>query len=433
MSSSWIAFRALVRKDVLSFVRDRRALVVSVLTPILIAAFFGYLFGDHDEPGRAKMAVAVVDLDGSSLSRQVVAGLAGEAALATEAMDAARARDLVRRGKVRVAVVLPAGFGAAATRALFGGAAKPAVELLYDPSQSFARPVVEGLLTLHVMQTATRELFSANGSTAAVEATLADVRANAALAPERRADLTRLLEAVRDFQARQPAAPAGGAAPGGGGLTVPFAVSDVAVSAGPRYNGYAHSFAGMSVQFILFMGIDAGVGILLQRQQGVWRRLRAAPLSRGVLLAARCTATTLIALGILAAVYLVAMLVFGVRIEGSVAGFAAVCVAFALFTSATGLLIAALGRSVQATRGLSTLVVLLLVMLGGAWVPSFVFPEWLQQATVFVPTRWAVDGLDAMTWRGLPLAAAVAPVAVLIGTALAFAALALWRFDWDAD
>src|SRR5208283_3250307 len=112
--------------------------------------------------------------------------------------------------------------------------------------------------------------------------------------------------------------------------------------------------------FILFMGIDAGVGILLQRQQGVWRRLRAAPLSRGVLLAARCTATTLIALGILAAVYLVAMLVFGVRIEGSVAGFACVCVAFALFTSATGLLIAALGRSVQATRGLSTLVVLLL-------------------------------------------------------------------------
>ncbi len=432
MSSSWIAFRALVRKDVLAFVRDRRALVVSVLTPILIAAFFGYLFGDHDETGRSRMAVAVVDLDASRVSRQVVAGLAGEASLATEAMDAAHARELVRRGKVRVAVVLPAGFGAGATRALFGGAAKPLVELLYDPSQSFARPVVEGLLTLHVMQTVTRELFAANGSIEAVEATLADVRANPAIAPERRADLTRLLEAVRDFQARQAAAPAAGAALGRGGMTVPFGLSDIAVSAGPRYNGYAHSFAGMSVQFILFMGIDAGVSILLQRQQGVWRRLRAAPLSRGVLLAARCTATTLIALGILAVVYLVAALVFGVRIEGSVAGFAAVCVAFALFTAATGLLIAALGRSVQATRGLSSLVVLILVMLGGAWVPSFVFPEWLQQVTMFVPTRWAVDGLDAMTWRGLPLAAAVAPVAVLTGTALVFAALALWRFDWDA-
>ena len=432
MNIRWIAFRALVRKDLLVFVRDRRALIVSVLTPILIAAFFGYLFGgDHDDAERGKMPVAVVDEDGSDASRQVAAGLAGEASLATELTDAVQARDRVRQGKVRVAVVLPKGFGAAARRALFGGGEKPVVALLYDPSQTFARPVVEGLLTLHVMQTVTRELFSANGSTSGIDATLADVRASERLAPAMRTDLTTMLEAVRAFQARQPASPGGGG--GGGGMTVPFGLDDVPVSAGPRYNGYAHSFAGMSVQFILFMGIDAGVGILLQRQQGVWWRLRAAPLSRGVLLGARCAATTLIALGILAAVYLVAGIAFGVRIHGSVVGFAAVAVAFALFTSATGLLVAALGRSVPATRGLSTFVVLLLVMLGGAWVPSFVFPAWLQQATVFVPTRWAVDGFDAMTWRGLPLSAAVAPVAVLLGTTLVFAALALWRFDWEAD
>ncbi len=433
MSPALVAFRALVRKDLLAFVRDRRALIVSVLTPILIAAFFGYLFGgERGDAARSKMAVAAVDQDQSPLSREVLAGLAGEASLAVEPMEAARARELVRQGKVRVAVVLPAGFGAAAGRALFGGAAKPVVELLYDPSQPFTRPVVEGLLTLHVMQSATRELFGARGTTAAVDATLADVRSSATLPPTTRSDLTTLLEAVRTFQSRQPPAAADAAAPAGG-LSVPFGLRDVPVSAGPSYNGYAHSFAGMSVQFILFMGIDAGVGILLQRQQGVWRRLRAAPLSRGLLLGARATATTLIALGILAVVYLAAGLLFGVRIEGSVAGFVAVAVAFAAFTSATGLLIAALGRSVPATRGLSTFVVLILVMLGGAWVPSFVFPDWLQRATVFVPTRWAVDGLDAMTWRGLPLEAAAAPVAVLLGTAVLFAALALWRFDWDAD
>ena len=434
MNTRWIAFRALVRKDLLAFVRDRRALIVNVLTPILIAAFFGYLFGgDHDDAERGRMAVAVVDQDGSDTSRAVAAGLAGEASLVTEVDDAARACVCVLEGKVRVVVVLPKGFGTAARRALFGGGEKPVVELLYDPSQTFARPVVEGLLTLHVMQTVTRELFSANGSTTAIDATLADVRGSERLAPAMRSDLTTMLEAVRNFQARQASASPAGGGQQSGGMTVPFGLSDVAVSAGPRYNAYAHSFAGMSVQFILFMGIDAGVGILLQREQGVWRRLRAAPVSRGVLLGARCTATALIALGILAAVYLVAGLVFGVRIHGSVAGFVAVAVSFALFTAAMGLLIAALGRSVAATRGLSMLVVLILVMLGGAWVPSFVFPAWLQRATVFVPTRWAVDGFDAMTWRGLPLSAAVVPVALLLGTALLFAALALWRFDWEAD
>ena len=53
----------------------------------------------------------------------------------------------------------------------------------------------------------------------------------------------------------------------------------------------------------------------------------------------------------------------------------------------------------------------MMVMLGGAWVPTFIFPAWLQQVTLVVPARWAVDGLDAMTWRGLGLAGAVAPIA----------------------
>jgi ABC-2 type transport system permease protein len=64
-------------------------------------------------------------------------------------------------------------------------------------------------------------------------------------------------------------------------------------------------------------------------------------------------------------------------------------------------------------------------------VPSFIFPPWLQTASLVVPTRWAVDGFDAMTWRGLGFDAALAPSAVLLGFALLFALLALWRFRWD--
>ena len=71
--------------------------------------------------------------------------------------------------------------------------------------------------------------------------------------------------------------------------------------------------------------------------------------------------------------------------------------------AAYGLLIASLGKTPNAARGASIFATLIMVMLGGAWVPTFVFPEWLQHLTVVVPTRWAVDGFDAMTWRGLGL------------------------------
>jgi ABC-2 type transport system permease protein len=123
--------------------------------------------------------------------------------------------------------------------------------------------------------------------------------------------------------------------------------------------------------------------------------------------------------------------VFNVRLEGSVAGFFAVCAAFGLMTASYGLLIAALGKTAEAARGLSILATLLMVMLSGAWVPSFLFPGWMQEVTKAVPARWAMDGLDAMSWRGLPGSEAVMPVVVLLGFAILFGTVAVARFRWD--
>jgi ABC-2 type transport system permease protein len=114
-----------------------------------------------------------------------------------------------------------------------------------------------------------------------------------------------------------------------------------------------------------------------------------------------------------------------------VIGFIGVAIAFSLLTASFGLLIAALGRTPEATRGLAIFATLVLVMLGGAWVPTFIFPPWLQTLSLFVPTRWAVDGLDAMTWRGLGIDAAIAPIGVMLAFSAVFAALAGWRFDWE--
>jgi ABC-2 type transport system permease protein len=72
-----------------------------------------------------------------------------------------------------------------------------------------------------------------------------------------------------------------------------------------------------------------------------------------------------------------------------------------------------------------------MVMLGGAWVPSFLFPDWLQSVSLAVPTRWAVDGLDAMTWRGMGLDAAWRPIAAMLAFTVLFTVVAVWRFDWE--
>jgi ABC-2 type transport system permease protein len=244
-----------------------------------------------------------------------------------------------------------------------------------------------------------------------------------------------MLSAIKDYQ-RAGHNEAGGAAEPAAeppGLRMPFAAHEEAVTAAPTavYNGYAHSFAGMSIQFLLFAMSNLGMEILLERQRGLWKRLRSAPVGRLTLLGGKVASGAIISLMVLGVCFAVAILVFGVRIHGSVVGFVAICVACALMAASFGLLVAAVGNSPAAARGITTLAVLMMVMLGGAWVPIFVFPAWLQKATKVVPVRWAVDGFDSMTWRGLPLADAVMPTVMLLGFAVLFSAISVARFRWE--
>jgi ABC-2 type transport system permease protein len=97
------------------------------------------------------------------------------------------------------------------------------------------------------------------------------------------------------------------------------------------------------------------------------------------------------------------------------------------------MLIATIGKTPEATRGLSIFATLIVVMLGGAWIPMFLFPQWLQKLTFVVPTRWAMDGFEAMTWRGLGLPSALAPIGMLLLFAALFGILAVARFRWEVE
>jgi ABC-2 type transport system permease protein len=426
---------ALVRTDVVLYFSNKRALAVTLAAPILIAAFFGAALGGASTK-ITRVPVAVVDRDGSPVSKAIVAAMKSDASFDVREVAEPEATRLVREGKVRAAVIVPGGFGDEAPKAMFNPTAKkPDVGVLYDPSQSMALALVKGLLAQHVMKEVSRAAFDPKTGAATVGKLRDDIAANAGIDPGRRADLLALLDSVARVQARDAspdAAPTknGMRAPG---LAMPFETREtqVAGSRDRQYNGYSHSFAGMGVQFVLFMGIEMGVGLLLMRRMGLWRRLRAAPVSRGLLLGSRVVSGTVIAAALFSAIYAAAIAFFGVRVDGSAIGFVSILLAFALLTSTFGLLIAALGRTPEATRGLAVLATLLLVMLGGAWIPTFIFPEWLQALTLVVPTRWAIDGLEAMTWRGQGLQAAWVPVGEMLAMSALFAAISVRVFAWE--
>lgn len=427
--------KALIRKDLQLFASDRRAVVMGFTVPIAIASFFGSIFSGASNTQAAKIPIAIVDLDRSAVSERVIDGARKDAAFTVTLTDADEARDAVRKGTTTVAVIIPARFGDASGRAFFGQGDKPALDLLYDPSHAMELAMVRGVLTQYVMEAVSADVFGGAGGQTIIADTLRKLP-DSSMPQEQRALLVQLLTSVQRFNAaRTPASPAGadGATSAMPGLTMPYSVTTEAVTSGAAvaYNGYAHAFAGMGIQFLLFAAANLGVEVLLERQRGLWKRLRAAPISRRTILVGKALSGAIIALAQLLVSFGFAMLIFGVRIQGSVVGFIAVAAAAALMASTFGLLIAALGRTPSATRGVTTFAILIMVMLGGAWVPTFIFPAWLQRITVVIPVRWAVDGLDAMTWRGLGIPSAIAPVAALVGFAALFWIVANSRFRWE--
>jgi ABC-2 type transport system permease protein len=423
---------AMVRKDLLLFFSDRRSVIVSFVVPIAIASFFGAVFagsGRDSEPPR--VAVSVVDLDASAISNAILAGAAADKNLRLTTPSESEARGAVKNGKTAVAVVIPKGFGDAAGAAFVGDGEKPALNFVYDPSRTIELGMVRGILTQHVMEAVSREMFGGAQGRQLVEKALPAIQASGMASDQKRL-LLEMLGSVQKFYAEQ----GGAGAPGSGarrGLTMPYSVHEEAMTSGSNvaYNGYAHSFAGMAIQFLLFAMANLGVEMLLERQRGLWNRLRSAPVSRLTLLAGKAASGALISLMVLFVCFAFAIAVFRVRIQGSVAGFLAIAVACSMMASTFGLLVAALGNSPATARGVTTLAVLMMVMLGGAWVPTFIFPLWLQQLTLVVPVRWAVDGLDAMTWRGIGFSGAIVPTLVLLGFTAVFAVIAAARFRWE--
>jgi ABC-2 type transport system permease protein len=425
------AFAALVRKDVRVFLSNRRALLMSFVAPILISAFLGSVLGGTPSKPQA-VPFAVVDLDQSNVSKKIVADISKDSSFAMQVLPQDQAIALVRKGSIRAAAVIPNGFGDQATHAMFRpDVTKPTIDLHYDPSQAMALGMIKGLLTQHVMQIVSAAAFDPSSAIPALAQGREYVVNDKQLSPTMRNDL---LNMFKDIEEVRKQSQSDGNANGRfmTGMTLPYATRDVEVTSGQtNYNVFAHSFAGMTVQFVLLMGVELGVGLLLMRRAGLWQRYRAAPLSRTMLLGSRIAAGTIIALLLMFGIFATAIAVFGVRIHGSALGFAAVAVAFAALTSSLGLLVAAVGHTPEATRGIAIVLTLLLVMLGGAWVPTFVFPHWLQSITRFVPTRWAIDGFDAMTWRGQPLQEVAWQVTALLGLSAVLSGLAISLFKWE--
>ncbi len=171
--------------------------------------------------------------------------------------------------------------------------------------------------------------------------------------------------------------------------------------------------------------------LVSERERGVWRRYRLAPLPAGTLLLSTVVARYLliVSAGLL---QLGAALALGMTFPEHPLGLWVAFTAVSLAFIGLGLVIAAVADNVPAVQALGQCIFLPMLIIGGVAVQLSSLPSWAQHVSAFFPGRYAVEALQAcVNGAGLSGARFSLLALVLTGAAGCFAGGKLFR--WDAQ
>jgi ABC-type multidrug transport system permease subunit len=134
--------------------------------------------------------------------------------------------------------------------------------------------------------------------------------------------------------------------------------------------------------------------LVAERERGVWRRYRLLPVPTGGLVGGVLAARLVIVASAAALQVGAAHLAYGTPLPlHPVQAAAAVVLVTASFLG-LGLIVAALSNDVPSVQALGQCIFLPMIMIGGVGIPLLALPAWAQDASGFMPGRYAVRVLE---------------------------------------
>ncbi len=409
---------AIIRTAMVSLRRDRGALALAFVVPVVFFSIFAVIFGGQRDT-TPKVAVILVDEDHSRASQRLIEGFQREGSLNVKTRpDAARgveqpeytaasAETAVKSGIAPVALIVPRGFGD--NPISFGaGADRSRVQMLEDQSDMVAPQVVAGLLQ-KVAMTSMPDLMAEQG--------YQYFDRFAGLTPEQRERIDRSMTTLRALEQDGTIARAAD-----GGLISVARRSVV----GEKKNNPMVSFyaAAIGVMFLLFTSTGAAGSLLDEAESGTLDRVLSSRVTMTRLLIGKLTYNTLLGFSQLTLMFVWGWAVFKLDFWSHIPGFVVMGVITSIAVGAFGILLASVSSTRAQLGALSTLLVLVMSAIGGSMFPRYLMPEKMQKAGLATINAWAIDGFTKVFWRDEPVSHLWPQVLVLAGVAVVLFAIA---------
>jgi ABC-2 type transport system permease protein len=364
----------LARAEVLHVVRDRATLAQIIVMPLIQLLILSNVatFAIRQSP------VYVVDFDRSSTSRGLVSrlGASGLFNIVGQSESPAAADDAMLRGRVTLIVTIPRDFEAALLR--------------------------EGTGAVHL------DVNSEKGSAAGIVQSYAAQILNAYSA-ELGAEIRPTNRSALDV-------PSTDMPPGRGpGMSAGGRIETVARG---RYNpslNYKHYMVpGILVALVTMIGtLLTAQNIAREKEMGTLEQLNVTPITKAEFITAKLLPFWVLALLDLALGLVVAHLVFGVPVRGSLLllfGAAAIYLVVAL---AIGLWISTLVDTQQQAMFVSFFILMIYLLMSGLFTPVDSMPRWVQLLSELNPVRHFVTISRAILIKGAGLAEIARPLGIL--------------------
>jgi ABC-2 type transport system permease protein len=198
-----------------------------------------------------------------------------------------------------------------------------------------------------------------------------------------------------------------------------------------NYNPGSNSSAGQLITWVFIPLIAISAMFAYERQKGTLRRLLVTPTRKSTYLLGTIFGQVLTAL-----VQMSLLIVFGIFVMklnwgSQPLALALMMVASALAAAALGTTLGTFVKTEGQASGLSIMTGMVMALLGGCWYPLEMFPQTVQNIVKILPTTWAMRGLLDIVLRGQGLTAILPDAGILLGFAVVFFGIGIWRFKYE--
>lgn len=200
----------------------------------------------------------------------------------------------------------------------------------------------------------------------------------------------------------------GGSAPDSASIAAlnarPRALSLLVESAGALRvppSGFSQSVPGIMVMFtILIMGTSGAVFLVIERRQGLLKRLAYAPISPLGVVLGKWLSKLVLGLVQIGFAMLAGSLLFKMDWGPNLPTVILLMLVYGALIGGLGLLLGSLAKTEGQAAAIGVVAANLLGALGGCWWPIEITPPFMQKLALFLPTGWAMDALHKLVHFG---------------------------------